>query len=225
MTGHSASTEPHKVVMMRSLPGIIYLLPTCIAALVAAIIVETAPEHVRWTSGIFLAILALNLVVVAFDLSHAKALIALLAIVVLILIALRYNNENAVWNGLRDMVDGFNPEANSWFLGSIGVVLAVMIPSSYLFHCHFYFWDFHGYVIERHSGRGPATQGFPAARVRQIQVQTPDIFEHFFFGSGRLIITLDNQTPIVIDHVPHARRKMFEIQEILAKGGLGAPTS
>lgn len=203
-----------KSVKIWSWPKIVFLYPTLIAAVVAAL------GSAVWAGGattwglLFFVVFFVNLLVMAFDFPRTTSLNLLLLLVALLLAGVLPNQRFGFLPALRGLTEGIAPRGNTWFsglfAGSLALVYLVVLVIDFRFD--------HGLVrpneiVHRRGLLGNVSR-YPAPGL-ELQKDIADVFEFFLFGSGRLIIQPTKGPVIVLDNVFRVNDKERRIQELL----------
>jgi hypothetical protein len=202
-------------VILRSVPKIVFLYPTLLAAVAAAILVDVVPEHSGTWGALFLAITFFNMIVLAFDFPRTASF-TVFAVVVALVIGAFLINEHLFefWGGLRDSARDVRPEANSQFYWLFAGGLALIFLIVLLIDVRLDYWEILPNQIIHHRGwlgdedRGPA----PGLNV---QKEITDVFEFLLLRSGRLIIQPASGPPFILDHVPNINKRTNQIAGLL----------
>lgn len=202
-------------VRVTSLPNIVFLYPTMLVSLLAAIGLSSGAGGERsWTIA-FLAVLGLNLCVLAFDFPRITSLTILFLVAAVAFGAILLNQRVEFLPGLAGQMRHLDPRANAqlyWLIfGFLAVIIAVVLIDHHLID----YWEVRSNEILRHHGVLGDMDRLPAPGVR-LQKEIKDIFEFILLGSGRLIITPQGGgNPIVLDNVPRVNRVEKQLKEVL----------
>ncbi|MGO9110394.1 MAG: hypothetical protein ACLP9L_14320 [Thermoguttaceae bacterium] len=209
-------------VLLVPYPKIVFLYPTLVLAIVAAIWTNLLgrpldPEsHVAAGIGtLFLGLFAVNLVILAFDFPRTTSLTFFFfgAAVVMGLILL-FTFQPDFWPLIRDFVKHFHPMANATFYWTIAAILGVMFIAV-IIEVRFDYWEVRGNELLHHHGFLSNLERLSAPNLR-MEKEINDIFEYLLLRSGRLIIyTSNDRQPIVLDNVPFIDRKEAAVMRLL----------
>ena len=209
-------------IMLVSYPKIIFMYPTFLAALAAAIVMTVTPGALDSTNAaahlvgtIFLAVLAVNLVILAFDFPRTTSLtlfFAAAAIVMGLVLLFRFNPHFLPY--ITDILARFRPLANATFYWTFVVVFGV-IYLIVLVMLQFDYWEVRPNELLHHHGFLSNLERFSAPHLR-IDKEINDLFEYMLLRSGRLILQPSNERrAIIIDNVPFIKRKEAAITRML----------
>lgn len=204
-------------------PKIIFLYPTVLAALIAAIwltfggaYTDNGPSlaAVYLTVG-FLTVFAFNFVVLSFDFPRATSLTAFFLIAALALGAvLLFTLKPDVWPWISEHLQGFKPAANATFFWTVSGFFLFMyfIVSITL---NFDYWEVRQNELLHHHGVLSDLERFSAPNIR-IDKEINDIFEYLLLGSGRLIVHPSGERKaIVLDNILFISKKEKSITKML----------
>lgn len=194
-------------IYLVSYPKIVFLYPTVLTALFCAIFMwargEPGPESTfQFTiARVFLLVLSLNLVVLAFDFPRTTSLtwfFAAVAVVVGLYALFRLNP-----GMLPKVIDGLlsvQPVANGSFY-MIFTICMLLLYAAVLVSRRFDYWEVRGNELLHHSGFLSDLKRFSAPNLR-IDKEINDVFEFLLLRSGRLIIhPSDERRAIVLENV------------------------
>jgi hypothetical protein len=211
---------PQKVFLV-PYPKIVFLYPTFIMAVIAAIWMHFLPHPLdgnRIAAGVgalFLGVFTINLVVLAFDFPRTTSLtLFFFAAAVVMGLVLLFTFQPEILPAIKDFVSHFDPAANPTFYWTIAVVLlAMFIVVSVV--VRFDYWEVRGNELLHHHGFLANLERLSAPNLR-IEKEINDIFEYLLLQSGRLIIyTSNDRQPIVLDNVPFISRKEEAVTRML----------
>jgi hypothetical protein len=212
-----AKSEPERIYLV-SFPKIVFMYPTFVMAILAGIVASFADPHGGLShsiTAIFLVVLALNLVVFAFDFPRTTALtflFILTSIILLVLLVFRLNDQ--ILPALSNLIKSYHPEANSTLFFSVAAILGVLFVAVRI-NVQFDYWEVTGNELLHHHGFMSNLKRFPAQQLR-IEKEITDLFEWMLLRSGRLILTPSQEMrSIVLDNVLNINRKETRITEML----------
>jgi hypothetical protein len=199
-------------VVLVSYPKIVFLWPSFLAALIAALYMamsgDVPPAEVAATmptqavmGWMFLIVLSINLVVLSFDFPRATSLVIFFVIVAiglgLWLIGVKFPTVLPVVGG---WISSVRPFANATFYWIFVAVLSVIYFAVWL-ETRFDYWEVRGNELLHHHGMLSDLERFPAPQLK-IDKEISDIFEFLLLGSGRLILHASNERrAIVLENV------------------------
>lgn len=204
-------------------PKIVFLYPTFLVALVAAIWMwatgrrtvspeDTTAVVITW---VFLAVAGVNILVLAFDFPRATwltmmFLLAALALGGVLIVNLRPGLLPAV----AERMQTIRPVANSTFFAMVSVFF-LLIYGAVLISVRFDYWEVRPNELLHHHGLLSDLKRFSAPNLR-IDKEINDVFEYLLLGSGRLILQPSGERrAIILDNVLFISRKETEITRML----------
>jgi hypothetical protein len=212
---------PSRIILV-SYPKIVFLYPTIVVSLVAAIYLslvrpplDTTNTEAIVLSVVFLGVWATNLVVLAFDFPRTSSLslfFLLVAVVTggVLLCVLKPGVLPYVAEKLR----AFHPLANATFYWAFSLSLGLAALGAMIvarFDC----WEARPNELLHHQGLWGDLDRFPAPGVR-IDKEITDVFEYLLLHSGRLILHISNERrAVVLDNVPFITRKEKALTRLL----------
>jgi hypothetical protein len=216
--GATSKPRPIESVTLVAYPKIIFMWPTWLIALAAAIFLTVVGDRansivvVTWT---FLVVLGVNLVVLGFDFPRTTSLTLFFLGVALVLAAvLLVVYVPDVLPTVTDWITTIHPSANATFYWLISIVLTVIFVLV-LLNRRFDYWEVRPNELLHHHGVLSDLERFPSPHLR-VEKEINDIFEYLLLGSGRLILHPSGERKaIVLDNVPWISRKEREITRLL----------
>ena len=214
--------EPPPSVLLIPYPKIVFLYPLLIASVLAAIIVGLTANPLNPDNGVarvvailYLGLMAVNLVILAFDFPRATSLTLFFFAVAIVLGGLLlFTFHPEIWPVLTDILNRFHPLANPTFYWSMAGILGTVYLLMLLavrFDC----WEVRPNELLHHHGFLSNLERFPSPHLR-IDKEINDIFEYMLLGSGRLILQAsDERRAIVLENVPFIREKEEAITRML----------
>lgn len=195
-----AKDPSSEVVIIRSWPKMIFMWPTAILALAAALVTAMAPEWKNIIGGSFLLCFALNLVVLTFDFPRSTSLTVFIAVVAVVLILVLLNQNFGIIAPLQKWLGSLEVNATPGFyycvLTSIGVLFLGMIVVT-----RFDYWELSSNELIHHSGLLGDVERFSTAGLK-LNAEINDVFEYLLSGAGRMILNVPgNVRPVVLDNV------------------------
>ena len=209
-------------IFLVSYPKIIFLYPTFVVSLAAAIYLsvtgqplDTASTETIVISVVFLGVWVTNLVVLAFDFPRASSLSLFFLLVAVIMgCVLLSVLKPEVLPYVAERLRAIHPLANASFYWvfslSLGLAtLGAMIVAR--FDC----WEARPNELLHHQGLWGDLDRFPAPGVR-IDKEITDVFEYLLLQSGRLILHIGSERrAVVLDNVPFITRKEKALTQLL----------
>lgn len=208
-------------ILLVSYPKIVFLYPTALAALVAAIYLSFLREAMAADTGaivlsvVFLGVWIANLVVLAFDFPRASSLsLVFLLIAVLMGGALLAVLKPEVLPYAAEKLRAFHPLANASFYWTFFISLGLATLGAIMvarFDC----WEARPNQLLHHQGLWGDVDRYPAPGVR-IDKEITDVFEYLLLRSGRLILHIGSERrAVVLDNVPFINRKELALTRLL----------
>lgn len=216
------SDIPAKIYLV-SYPKIVFLYPTFLMSLIAAITLSfvDAPLDPKNTiavvlSSLFLGILTMNLIVFSFDFPRTTSLTLFFfcaAVVMALVLTFQFHPE---WAGvLQSVFTAFHPLANSTFY----YLFAALMGSIYLtvlFNLQYDYWEAQPNELLHHHGLWSDLERVPSQNMK-IRKEINDIFEYLLLRSGRLILTPSGERrDIVLENVLFIDRKERALTKMLS---------
>ena len=221
----SASSDrddtPASIILI-SYPKIVFLYPTFLAALAAAIYLtfsshalDAAHRPAVITSTLFLAVFAVNLVVLGFDFPRTTSLtLFFLGAAVAMGLVLLFEYYPEMLPHVTALLARFRPLANAAFYWAFAAVLGVIFACAYVV-VHFDYWEVRPNELLHHHGILSNLERFSAPHLR-IDKEIDDVFEYLLLRSGRLILQPSSERrAIILDNVPFIERKETQITRML----------
>jgi hypothetical protein len=215
----AASPAPDvKPVILVAYPKIILMYPTFIASIVAALlamIYDTSSPHNQTIAVVFLCLMAVNLVVLAFDFPRTTSLIVFFVIVTLVLIAILVSIEVPdMMPRLGEMLKKIDPRANSTFYACFAAALGVIYLGVFIY-IRFDYWEVRPNELLHHHGFLSSLERYSAPNLR-ISKEITDVFEYLLLRCGRLILHPSNEPRAhVLDNVLGIDSKERAIMQML----------
>jgi len=223
-SGHQKKDVPDRIFLI-SYPKIVFLYPTLIMSIIAAIFMTIAGEsaHVGGNREhmaevmalIFLGIFGFNLTVLAFDFPRTTSLTLFflgVAIFMGVWMLLRFNPD--IVPALTNLLKGLRPWANAQMYWMFGGILGVIFLCVGIY-VRFDYWEVRGNELLHHHGFLSDLERFAAPNLK-IDKEISDIFEYLLLRSGRLVLHPRNEPrAIVLDNVPFISSKEKQITRML----------
>jgi magnesium-transporting ATPase (P-type) len=209
-------------ILLVPYPKVVFLYPLMLVSLAAAIAMQfvrqpLGPDNrVAATIGIvFMGVLAINLVILAFDFPRATSLTLFFFVAAVVLVFLLLNiHYPDMLPALKNVLGKFRPLANQtfyWtFAGVLGLIFAMVMVV-----VRFDYWEVRPNELLHHHGLLSNLERVYAPHLR-IDKEINDIFEYCLLRSGRLILQpSDERRAIVLDNVPMIEKKEAAITRML----------
>jgi len=202
-------------VIVRSLPEVVFLYPTLIAAALASLMTSQHWGSQSLWGNVFLIVFSLNLIVVAFDFPRTTSLTFFFLIVAIMLGAILLNDRREFLPSLRDQTQKFHPSADPQFYFIVAAVLTFIMIVVFIIHTWFDYWEVSSNELIHHHGVLGSLERLPSPGVK-LDKEITDVFEYFLLGAGRLVITPSGEgRPIVLNNVPRIERVESQIKQVL----------
>lgn len=215
--------QPPERIFLIPLPKVIFLYPTMLASLAIAIYLSIwpvlTPDGVR--SGaivatvVFLGILGVNLVILAFDFPRATSLtLFFLGVAIVLGVVLLGKLQPELLPQVAEALERFHPIANASFYWAFTAILAAISAAAWL-QARFDCWEARPNELLHHHGLWGNLERFSAPGTR-IDKEINDVFEYLLLGSGRLILHPPGERrAIVLDNIPFIRKKEASLTRML----------
>jgi hypothetical protein len=219
--GNTAGNSPDSgSIYLVSYPKVVFLYPTVLAALFGAIFMfangnDPGAAYASIPARIFLTVLAINLVVIAFDFPRTTSLtwfFALVAGCIGLWTLFRLNPDFIPW--ITHKVTYIQPTANGSFYARY-VVIMFLLFICVMVSRRFDYWEVRGNELLHHHGLLSDMERFSAPNLR-IDKEINDLFEYFLLRSGRLILHPNSERrAIVLENVFFINQKEERITRML----------
>ena len=214
-----APTSPEvKPIILVSYPKIILLYPTFVASILASILAcfyDAEHNHNQTIALVFMGIMTVNMVVLAFDFPRTTSLIVFFVIVTLgmgtLLLSIYFPTLLPAVTGMLKKV---NPRANSVFYACFAGMLALIYIGVFI-NVRFDYWEVRPNELLHHHGFLSNLERYSAPNLR-ISKEIDDVFEYMLLRCGRLIIHPSNEPrAFVLDNVLGIDSKETAITKML----------
>ncbi len=163
----------------------------------------------------FLLVMALNLIVFAFEFPRTTSLtlfFGITAFVLGILLLFRFNEQ--ILPTLTAVLKSFQPMANATFYFSVfGVLMAIML--AVFINVQFDYWEITPNELLHHHGFLSNLERFAAPSLK-IDKEINDIFEYALLRSGRLVLHPSNEPrAFILENVLAINRKEEQLTKML----------
>jgi hypothetical protein len=214
--------EPPASVILVAYPKIVFLYPTFFAAFIGALLMTFQKQPLDASNRlavavatIFLGLLAINLVILAFDFPRTTSLTLFffaVALVTSFLLLVKFVPD--VLPALLDFLRHFHPVASASFYWTIAGILGGIFVAV-LLAVRFDYWEVRPNELLHHHGFLSNLERFSAPHLR-IDKEINDLFEYMLLQSGRLILQAsEERRAIVLDNVAFIRKKEEAITRML----------
>ena len=207
-------------VYLVSYPKIVFLYPTVLAALFGAIFMwvngnDSTQNYARLPGIIFLLVILVNFVVIAFDFPRANSLVlfsGFVAASVTLWMLFDMNPNFAPW--VTKQLHKVSPAANSSFY-MLYVLMMLFLFTCVMISRRFDYWEVRGNELLHHHGVLSDLERFSAPNLR-IDKEINDIFEYILLRSGRLVLhPSQERRAIVLENVFFINQKEERITKML----------
>lgn len=212
--------DPTKPIYLMSYPKIVLLYPTFIASIICgfiALFLEDAANPTQSTLALsFMAILGVNLVVLAFDFPRTTSLTLFFCIVAFVFgFILLMRQFPDLLPAVSSFFNSLKPHANSTFYFLFAGVLGIIYLCVF-FTVRMDYWEIRSNELLHHHGFLSNLERYSAPNLR-ISKEIDDIFEYMLMRSGRLIIHPSTEPrAFVLDNVPFIDGKEARITKMLS---------
>jgi hypothetical protein len=216
-----AKEIPSRVFLV-AYPKIVFLYPAFLASIVTAIYmsflrepIESHNEGAVVVAVAFLAILAINFVILAFDFPRTTSLtLFFFAVAVVTAFVLLLTLKPELLPAITKVLAKFRPLANATFYWAFAGMLALIFLGVSIV-VRFDYWEVRPNELLHHHGFLSNLERLSAPNLR-IDKEINDVFEYMLLRSGRLILQASNERrAIVLDNVPLIEQKEEAITRML----------
>ncbi|MEM8667862.1 MAG: hypothetical protein AAGG48_10125 [Planctomycetota bacterium] len=223
-----SKSEPSKPARNRILlipyPKFIFMYPTLIVSIVAAIVLSiggySAVDPSTQTTPVvmtvlFLVVFILNTFIIVFDFPRATSLTLVFIISTLALGGwLLMSAKPDVVPSVKDTVTLVRPAANTSFFVFISAAMSLMYAAIFV-KVRFNYWELSNNELLHHHGILSDLKRYPAPELR-VDKEINDVFEYMLLGAGRLILHPKTENrAIVLDNVLFVSRREEELTRVL----------
>lgn len=218
------TARPHATrILLVPYPKIVFLYPTFLASLVAAIWMtvtgrqSVGPDDVVAVTitWVFLGVLGVNVVVLAFDFPRTTSLTMFFLLAAIALGAiLTFTLRPQLLPAIGELLKSIRPVANATFYNVVVVVLALIYAAVFI-SLRFDYWEVRPNELLHHHGLLSDLKRYSAPNLR-IDKEINDVFEYLLLGSGRLILHPSGEPrAIILDNVLFISKKEKAITQML----------
>lgn len=214
----NSQKDAPKSIILVSYPKIVMLYPTYLTAILAAFVTlflsKESPYH-QGVGGIFLGVMGVNLVVLAFDFPRTTSLNLFFVFLVLIMgTVLASIYVPTLPDAMTSVVKRINPQANATFYFSFVAIMSLLYVAM-MINVRFDYWEVRPNELLHHHGALSNLERYSAPNMR-ISKEIDDVFEYMLLRSGRLIIHPSNEPrAFVLENVLGISKKEMEITRML----------
>ena len=194
-------------ILLIPYPKFIFMYPTLIASLVAWAVLALGGENLEaegplqvTMTGIFLAVMAINMFIIVFDFPRATSLTLFF---IGSTFALGLWVSVTMWPDFLPTLQGIfaiKPAANATFFGCISVAMVLLYGAVFV-SVKFNYWELSNNELLHHHGLLSDLKRYPAPNLR-VDKEINDVFEYMLLGAGRLILhPTTEKRAIVLDNI------------------------
>lgn len=205
------------VLIIRSWPKMIFLWPTALVALLAALGTQFLPESWAEICGhSFLLCFALNLAVLTFDFPRSTSLTIFVMIITVILGVVLLNQQFGIVEPIQRWFSSFEITASrdfyfAVFFSMVALYLGMAIIT------RFDYWELTNNELIHHSGLLGDVERFSTAGLK-LNTEINDVFEYILAGAGRIIMNVPgNPRPFVLDNVLRINKVLNSSKDLLSR--------
>jgi hypothetical protein len=181
-------------VVIRSYPKAVFLYPSFLVAVIAAILAtvlkKAGPDDtVVYSSlpgNIFMIVFSLNLLVFAWDFSKTGFITVILIFVIGILGAALLETKVDVLGGIAHFFEKIQLRAHPHFYLGFAAVFGFVLVLAFV-QSRIDYWEVHGNELLHITGFVGNVERFPAPNLR-FRKELPDVFEYALLRSGTLVL-------------------------------------
>ncbi len=219
-----ASAHQH-ILVIRSWPKMIFLWPTALVALLAALATQFLPETWNETCGhSFLICFALNLAVLTFDFPRSTSLTIFVTIITVILGVVLLNQQYGIVEPIQRWFSSFQITASRDFYLAVFFSMVVLYLGMAII-TRFDYWELTNNELIHHSGLLGDVERFSTAGLK-LNTEINDVFEYVLAGAGRIIMNVPgNPRPFVLDNVLRINKVLSSSKDLLSRRVVEVSTS
>jgi uncharacterized membrane protein YeaQ/YmgE (transglycosylase-associated protein family) len=222
-SSHAATSGdiPQRVLLV-PYPKVVFLYPTFLAAVAAALCagsfarpLDPGNRAAAVVATVFLGLMAVNLVILAFDFPRTTSLTLFFFVAAVIMgLVLLFTFRPELLPVITHALATFRPLANATFYWAIAGILGTILLAVLLV-VRFDYWEVRPNELLHHHGFLSNLERLAAPNLR-IDKEINDIFEYLLLRSGRLILQASNERrAIILDNVPFITQKEEAITRML----------
>ena len=209
-------------ILLVSYPKIVFLYPTFVVSLAAAIYLSLAQQPLDMTSReaivisvVFLGVWVTNLVVLAFEFPRTSSLsLFFLFVAVAVGCVLLFVLKPELLPYVAGRLRRFHPMANASFYWAFSASLGLAALGAIIV-ARFDRWEARPNELLHHQGLWGNLDRFPVVGLR-IDKEISDVFEYLLLKSGRLILHIGSERrAVVLDNVLFIARKEKALTRLL----------
>jgi hypothetical protein len=206
----TSASEAEARVVVRPMPKVVFFYLTWLVSLVFGIIQASASSAPAHLGTIWMAVFALNLMVISFDFTETISVAVVLGIVAVVFAGLYFNFLGPIADFFKGLKIEMNPGFYFSMFGLFTVVYAIVAIRS-----RFEYWEFRNNEVLHRSGIFGEIKRYSTQDMRWFK-EIPDVFERILLRAGRMVLTTPQErAPIVINHVIGIQSVDDRIAELL----------
>jgi hypothetical protein len=214
--------EAPSSIYLVAYPKIVFLYPTYIASLIAALYMlfwgdkaGVADRVGEVFALLFLMLAAVNLVVLSFDFPRTTSLTLFFAFCAIVMGGvLLLKNRPELLPFMSKFFAALKPWANAQFYFLFAILMSLLYIAVWIM-VRFDYWEVRPNELLHHHGFLSDLERFSAPNLR-ISKEINDVFEYMLLRSGRLILHPTNEPrAFVLDNVLNINRKEAQITKML----------
>lgn len=197
----STATKKKDKIYIRDLPKVITLWPTALVCLCMGLATHFSGEqfHELW-GGIFMAVLAFNLIVLTFEFPRTTSLTVAAVVVALIFGFILLNQRYEIWPAMKGFFTSLRISASPGFYYTLFTIMTLIGVAIYA-TAQFDYWELSANELVHRQGLFGDVERFPTSGLK-FNCEVSDVFERAIVGTGRLVMSLPAlPRPIVLDNV------------------------
>jgi hypothetical protein len=165
---------------------------------------------------LFLGVFLMNLMVLAIDFPRFTVVAGLLLITTVLFLMLWLATYFDLFTPLRVLMSGIYVAANAQFYFFFTLALICIYATIFVVRWLDY-WEILPNEILHHHGPWSDLERFPTMNLK-FDKEVPDIFEHFMFGSGRLVLYVPSENKaIILDNVLRITQKEEMLKKLMSR--------
>ncbi len=216
----NGNNQPNQIYLV-SYPKIMFLYPTVLTAIICAIIMWVKGDGTAETSyqfviaRVFLVVMMLNLVVLAFDFPRTTSLTWFFAVTAGVIgLWMLFRSNPDILPAVSKVILSIQPAANASFYMIFTIAMLLVYVTVFISR-RFDYWEVRGNELLHHHGVLSDLKRFSAPNLR-IDKEINDVFEYLLLRSGRLILHPNNERrAIVLENVLFINEKEERITRML----------
>jgi hypothetical protein len=205
-------------IILRSWPKVIFLYPILLASFICGTIQAFQPDNsaVRHVAGgIFLLVLCLNLLVIAFEFTRFRTMSMVFFIFGVFFFLLYLSKDMPIFGWIQSAIGKLDIDLSTAFYFSL-VVYFVFVFGGVYFASRFNYWEIKSNEILHKEGFLGDVRRYPSPNLR-MNKEITDVFEFLLLGAGRIVLSpASEKQAIVLEHVLRVNVAEKRIQDLLS---------